>query len=370
MENPHATEISAAKTFNGLSKSRYWGILLLILTGGLIWNYFFPRPPAPFLKPFKVERKFVIMGTFANTVIYGRPELAEPAAAAVRAVFTRIETTCNIFDPASEISRLNATASATAFKCSPLLWNMFNSARRAYYLSDGAFDVTARPLMALWGFYQKRGDSLPTAAEIREARNRVGLSKVSFDDKNHTVKFTVPGMSVDFGGIAKGIAVQIAVRKIKAAGIRQAVIDLGGNMYCLGRPPAPKQFYTIGIRNPLDKNAVWATTALRDEAVATSGNYERYLTINGHHYTHIMNPATGQPVEDMLSVTVVTPDAGNADFLSTAVFIGGTGLAEKICRANPDTGIFIIRRKPDDKSGIETVKIGRFRDFKSRSAGK
>jgi FAD:protein FMN transferase len=346
------------KEVKSISKKHYWQILIIIFLAAMAWTYLFPKHPEINSNSQKTERNFPIMGTFAKTVIYGKPELTEKASTEVREIFTLIEKTCNIFDPKSEIYRLNKTAYTKAFKCSPLLWNVFNSSRRAYDISGGAFDVSARPLMQLWGFYRKRGDSLPTIEEVKKAQNITGLNKVIFDNKNHTVKFTVPGMSIDFGGIAKGIAVQIATKKIKEMGIRHGVVDLGGNMYCLGRPPAPKEFYIIGIRDPLAKNKICAKLSLRNQAVATSGNYERYVTIKGHHYTHIMNPKTGKPVEDMLSVSVLTSNAGDADFLSTAIFIRGVDFAKLICKANPGTGVFIVRRKPKDKSKTETIKVG------------
>ena len=349
------------KDVKRISKKHYCQTLIIIFLAALAWTYLFPKNPEINSNSQKTERKFPVMGTFAQTVIYGKPELTEKASNAVREEFTLIEKTCNIFDPESEIYRLNKTAYNKAFKCSPLLWNMFNSSRRAYDLSGGAFDVSARPLMQLWGFYRKRGDTLPTVEEVKKAQSITGLNKVVFDNKNHTVKFTVPDMSIDFGGIAKGIAVQIAAQKIKAMGVKHGVIDLGGNMYCLGRPPAPKKFYTIGIRDPLAKNKICARLSLRNQAVATSGNYERNVSIKGRHYTHIMNPKTGRPVEDMLSVSVLTANAGDADFLSTAIFIRGADFAESICNVNPDTGVFIVRRNPKDKSKTETIKIGNLR---------
>ncbi|MDD5728219.1 MAG: FAD:protein FMN transferase, partial [Victivallales bacterium] len=185
-----------------------------------------------------------------------------------------------------------------------------------------------------------------------------GLNKVTFDDRKHTVKFTVPGMSLDFGGIAKGVAVQIAVEKIRALGIRHAVVNLGGNMYCLGFPPAPRKLYVIGIRNPLDKKEICTKLTVRNRGIATSGNYERYVTINGRPYTHIMNPRTGKPVADMLSVTVVCPNAGDADFLSTAIFIKGAGFAEKLCKYNPQLEAVIIRINPADKLHPAITRFG------------
>ncbi|MDD5597356.1 MAG: FAD:protein FMN transferase [Victivallaceae bacterium] len=337
-----------------ISHKYYRITLMVIFFCAVVLTYFLPQKS----NTAKAERKFPVMGTFAHTVVYGSPELAAQAAAAIRDIFFKVEKTCNIFDPESELSRLNASASVKPFKCSPLLWSMFNSARRAYDTSGGAFDVSARPLMLLWGFYRKRGDTLPARAEIDKARTGVGLNKVIFDDKNRTVRFSQPGMSIDMGGIAKGAAVQLAAEKISSMGIRDGVIDLGGNMYCLGASPRSGKYYIIGVRDPLAHNRVCARLAMRDQAVATSGNYERYVSINGHHYTHIMNPETGMPVEDMLSVTVICGDAGKADFLSTSVFINGAAFAERICKTNPDTGIFIVRRNPDDRSRTETRKFG------------
>lgn len=349
------------KDAKSISKKQYWQTLIIIILCSLTWIYLFPKNPDINSNTQKTERNFPIMGTFAKTVLYGKPELTEKASDKVREIFTIIEKTCNIFDPKSEISQLNKTAGAKAFKCSPLLWNMFNSSRRAYDISEKAFDVSARPLMQLWGFYRKRGDTLPSTKEVKEAQSKTGLDKIIFDDKNQTVKFTIPGMSIDFGGIAKGIAVQIAAQKIQSMGIKHGVIDLGGNMYCLGRPPSPKKFYTIGIRDPLAKNKICGKLSLRNQAVATSGNYERYVTIKGRHYTHIMNPKTGRPVEDMLSVSVLSSNAGDSDFLSTAIFINGTKFAKLLCKTNPDIGVFVVRRKPKDKSKTETIKIGNLR---------
>jgi len=346
------------KNTKSISKKQYWRTLIIIILCSLTWIYLFPKDKDLNTNSQKTERKFPIMGTFATTVIYGKPELTQKASDKVRDIFILVERTCNIFDPKSEIFKLNKTAYARPFKCSPLLWNIFNSSRRAYDISDGAFDVSARPLMQLWGFYRKRGDTLPTEEEVKKAKEKTGLKKIIFNDKNHTVKFSVPGMSIDFGGIAKGIAVQIATKKIQKMGIKHAVVDLGGNMYCLGSPPAPKKSYTIGVRDPLAKDKICGKLSLRNQAVATSGNYERYVTIKGHHYTHIMNPKTGKPVEDMLSVSVLTNNAGDSDFLSTAVFIQGVEFAKLLCQANPNTGVFIVRRNPKDKSKTETIKVG------------
>lgn len=237
------------KTNNNFNKNITILLIIVVFTA-LAWHLFSSKEnsdsaecPAELLAKYasghslpKNESKFPVMGTFAQITVYAEPEQAQNAIKTVRKVFAAFEERCNIFNPKSEISRLNATADKKPFKCSPLVWNLLNSSRRAYMLSHGAFDVTARPLMQLWGFYRKRGNSLPTKKEIESTLTKIGMDKVVFDDKNHTVKFKVPGMSIDFGGIAKGVAVQVATKKIHAMGIKNAVVNLGGNMYCLGRP--------------------------------------------------------------------------------------------------------------------------------------
>ncbi|QSH41488.1 FAD:protein FMN transferase [Lentisphaerota bacterium ZTH] len=355
------------KEYKGLSRSQYWGILFAILVIGLIWSTMTKKTDKQTSKQevkfSQTERKYPIMGTFARIMLFGKKQmLVDQAADRVMDIFENIQSTCNIFDPDSELSRLNQTAYDRPFKCSPQLWSFLEVSRKAYQLSDGAFDITARPLMKLWGFYSKRGN-LPSAAEIKKAESKIGLDKVIFNDEEKTVKFTVKGMSFDLGGIAKGIAVQAAANAVMKMGVKSGIIDLGGNMFCLPKPPLNRpgsEAYLIGIRNPLHTQQIMGVVEMLDQAVATSGNYERYVTIDGHHYTHIMDPRTGKPVEDMLSVTIVTPNAGDADFLSTAVFIRGEQFARDILKKFKDTGIIIIRRCKQNKKKLELLKLGTF----------
>ena len=117
----------------------------------------------------KFERTFPVMGTVAKFTFYGPPEAAREAADRAGAAFDRVVELCNLYDSGSELSRLNAKAAEEPFVCSPELWYLLLEARKAYLFSDGAFDITAKPLMDLWGFYRKRGDTLPSRQEIAEA---------------------------------------------------------------------------------------------------------------------------------------------------------------------------------------------------------
>lgn len=342
-----------------MSKKQMFMALLAIAACGMLWLSI-SRPagkeqtektsaPLPHL-----TRTYPIMGTMAEVSLYGETKDAEKAADAIYDVFRKIEQVCNIFDPESEISRLNSQAGSSPFVCSELLWDILSESRRAWKISDGAFDITARPLMQLWGFYRKRGESLPSEQELVLAKESVSLELVEFDDSARSVKFKRPGVSFDLGGIAKGYAVDMAADEVAKIGIRRGIINLAGNIRCLPLPPPGKQHYTIGVKNPMDKSRICGTISCLDISMATSGNYERYVTIGGKRYTHIMDVKTGIPVSNMLSVTVLTPSALDADILSTSVFIKGAELAERLCRELPGTQILIIDQP--DQATVPRVK--------------
>ena len=287
---------------------------------------------------------FRTMGTVAGFTWYDTAarealKLNEQAAEA----FDRVVRTANLRDPESEISRLNAAAGEKPFACSPLMWAMLTESRFAWKFSGGAFDITVKPLMDLWGFYRKRGEA-PSAGEIAEAKKRVGFDKLIFDDTEHTVRFGEKGMAVDLGGIAKGFALDLAAKAVPetAAG----VLDLGGNLKFLPAPRKGRRFYTVGVRDPArpDRLTRHLIEAAPGAAVSTSGDYERNVTYGGRTYGHIMDPATGSPPEVRHAVTVVCSSAMRADWLSTAVFLRGRALAEKVEKEIPGSRVVIIAK--------------------------
>jgi thiamine biosynthesis lipoprotein len=338
--------------------------LLIILVVGIVFAFVYKRmdrathesASVVAVQMNSIERVYPVMGTMATVKIYGTDEIADKAADKVQDVFQDVQAVCNIFDPRSEIARLNATAADKPFRCTQMLWDLLLIARRAYEISDGSFDITVKPLMDLWGFYRNR-DTLPAEQEIKSAMKLVGFNKVIFNDKARTVKFPEKGMAFDLGGIAKGYAIDMAAEAVKDMGINSGTINLGGNIYCLPLPPLQKKAYEIGIRNPIKKDEICGTVEVKDQSVSTSGNYERYVIIGDKQYTHIIDPKKGLPVADMLAVTVITPKAVDADYLSTSIFINGPEFAEKIRSAYPRTSFLIISRSAET-SKPELVKIG------------
>lgn len=331
-----------------LSKKQGYLILLVIAIIGTLVAYFQSSPqkrddkksPA-IVNNGELKEEFFVMGTVFECNFFGQDQTKlEEARGIVLAELKKIEKLCNIFDAQSEIYRLNSQAHVKPFKCSDELWAILKKSRWAYRESNGNFDITAKPLMDLWGFYKKQ-DKLPSNEEIANALKLVGLNKVQFDDKNQTVFFPERGFSFDLGGIAKGTAVDNALGAIKSLKLDGALINLGGNISCFGKV-AKHETYTVAIRHPMNKNEIAKIIKLQNESVATSGNYERFVVINGKQYAHIMNVKTGKPVENVLGVTIVAPKAEDADIFSTAVFIEGEDFAQKLVEKYPQIRIYMF----------------------------
>ncbi len=342
-----------------ISKKQYWMILLVIGVIATAVAFVNQRTGSAGkgVEEDVQDRVFTVMGTVAQVKFYGKPHDVEKAANLAQEVFRLVESTCSTFLPESELYKLNQEAFKQPVKCSEMLWQVLLKCREAYKISDGAFDPTVRPLMEVWGFYRKR-EELPPAPEIAEAMKRVGLDKVVFNDEERTVKFQVEGLGLDLGGIAKGYAVDMAAENVRKLNIKSGIINLGGNIYCFPTPPVNRKFYAVSIRNPLDKEKSCGVIRILNKSVATSGNYERYVTFGGRNYTHIVNPKTGMPVEDMLSVTVLTSRAVDADLLSTSIFAGGLPMADKLYRELPDTQFLVMIRSAEGQEGFDIHKYG------------
>lgn len=187
--------------------------------------------------------------------------------------------------------------------------------------SDGSFDITIKPICDLWDI---NGDNprVPSREEIENALQYVDYRKIAINDG----KLILPeGMSLELGAIAKGYAADEACRILREEGIKEGIIDLGGNIVALGTK-------TVGIRNPMSENDgdYFGTLKITDCAVATSGGYERYFEQDGVRYHHIFDPDTGYPVEtDILSATVIMDKAIDADCWSTILFSAGLEKAEE-----------------------------------------
>jgi thiamine biosynthesis lipoprotein len=284
-------------------------------------------------KPVYKETR-VLMGTFVE-VTSASPD----ACAIVFREIQRIEDSLSKYKGDSEISKLNRSGK---LKVSPDTYYILKKSQEFWRLSDGAFDITVGPLLDVWGFTDKNY-RLPSSERIKNALARVGFEKIIFDDTDSTVTFKIPQMKIDLGAIAKGYAVDCAVKKLKASGIANCLINAGGQVYGLGDNLGKP--WNIGLKNPRG-NSVLNYLKLKDQAVSTSGDYEQYFIRTKKRYSHIFNPKTGYPADsDIISVTVLARDGLTSDALSTSIFVLGKKKGEELAKKFPDVKVTILEKK-------------------------
>lgn len=269
-----------------------------------------------------VRRSQPLLGTFVTISAYGQDRIALNAAvAAAFDEFRQVDARMSIHRKDSELSHVNARAAQTPITVSPDLFEVLASAAAIAADSDGAFDVTIRPLADLWGFIS-RDYRLPSEAELQQARRRVDFRLVQLDATQRTARFLQPDIAIDLGGIAKGYAVDRAVEKLRACGVTIAMVKAGGDLRVIGTPPG-KTAWEVQLEDPR-KRGQRVTVSLREAALSTSGNYENYFELHGRRYSHILNPQTGLPVQGVAACTVVAPTCCESDAWATACFVMGS----------------------------------------------
>lgn len=288
----------------------------------------------------EVSRTEFMMGTLVETKAYGRH-----AAAALDKVYVRlkeIEQRMTIHQPGSEIDAVNDQAGKQPVPVGADTFEVVKKALEYARISSGKFDPTIQPIVSLWKIGSPEA-RVPAPGEIAAKLPLVGYLAVQLDEQAHSIYLPAPGMGLDLGGIAKGYAADEAAAILRANGVQNALISLGGNIYALGHYPNGKP-WRIGIQNPEnERDSYIAVIEATNETLVTSGAYERYLDVNGKRYHHIIDPASGYPAEtDVLSSTIITTRSIDADALSTSVFILGR-----------EKGMQLIEQLP----GIEAVVI-------------
>ena len=319
--------------------SRYGGTL----SGEKVYHYSFPS-----------------MGTACEFTIWtDRKEDAEKLVLEARALVDSIEQKLSTYQPESEINKMNSSAFESEFKCSDVLWENLKLAEYAFKVSNGGFDVTIGPLVKLWAIKKKRSQ-IPSDEEILKTLKIVGFNNLVLNEANKTVKFKVDGLKVDFGGLTKGWAVDKTAELFMKSGFNKFIVNLGGNLYCSPAVPEGKKSFKIGIKDPVKPDLLCAKVDIKAQAVATSGNYEQFIIIDGKRYTHIIDPRSGYPVSGVDAVTVISNSATLSDILSTAVFVEGEKLIPSLQRDIKNLNILFIDIKENGDNRI--YKDGLFRN--------
>jgi thiamine biosynthesis lipoprotein len=243
----------------------------------------------------------------------------------------------------SELGLINQNAGNQAVPVSAELIAVLQRALYFAEITDGAFNPAIGPLVKLWGIGGENAH-VPDETAIRAALTLTDYHDVEVDADRQTVYLKHEGMNLDLGGIAKGYAADEAAAILKKAGIRRAIIDLGGNIYAYGSK-SRKQKWRIGIQNPLASRGEYLIVEeAADKAIVTSGVYERFFEENGIRYHHILDTQTGYPAASgILSVTIITDNSTDADALSTSVFALGYEKGSTLLSRFPGTeAVFVL----------------------------
>ena len=236
----------------------------------------------------------------------------------VLAEYRRIDEDMSTYKEASELSLVNRDASHAPVTVSRELFGLVRRALDLSVSSGGAFDITYESVGYMYDF---RAHKRPTAADIEARLDAIDYRLVELDEGAGTIAFAREGVRINLGGIAKGYAVERGAALLRAAGVEHAMLNAGGDTRVLGdRLGRP---WMVGIRHPRVEGEIVTRLPLQDEAISTSGDYERFFEEDGRRYHHIINPLTGEPTQGVLSATVIGPDATLTDGLSTTVFVLG-----------------------------------------------
>jgi len=278
-----------------------------------------------------VRRTVPVMGTIAEfAVLTFDQRLAQQAIRAAIDELRAVERTMSRFDPSSDIGRANRGAAADGVPISDDTALVLQEALRWAEASDGAFDPCIGKVLELWDVMHRHAPPPARQVHTLAARQFYRGMDVSRWQGAAAVRFTTDDIHVDLGGIAKGFAVDRAVAALRSRGIDRALINVGGDLYALGRAPSGDP-WNIGIRSPLDPSRLAGTLELTDAAVATSGDYLQYFQYAGRRYHHLLDPRTAAPrLTPTHSVSVSASSCMHADAAATAIFGMRQADAERI----------------------------------------
>jgi thiamine biosynthesis lipoprotein len=264
-----------------------------------------------------------LMGNhFELSVVSDNQDWAQDCIKAGIKEIQRIEKKLTTFSNDSETAKINEMAGIKAVEVSLETIELIERSIKISQITQGAFDITYGSIdKKLWNFDDKM-KALPDKETAKKMVRLINYRNIIIDKKESTVFLKEKGMRIGFGGIGKGYAAEMAKKIMRGMGITSGIVNASGDLTTWGTQPDGKP-WTIGIANPNAAHQVFSYLTLTDMAVATSGNYEKYIMIGGKKYSHTIHPKTGLPVTGIKSVTIITPNAEVADAMATPVTIMG-----------------------------------------------
>jgi len=314
-----------------------------------------------------------MMDTFVKLKVYDADKAkAEEVAQKALDEFKRIELLTNRYAQEgtaeyakSDVIKLNLAAGHSPVQVDKDVLAMLSLCKKYNKEFDGAFDVTIGPVVDLWGFGTEK-KSVPSDEKLEERLELVDSNKMVLDEEKGTAYLVKEKMSLDLGGIAKGYATEQAAQLLRDDGIKKALINAGGNIYAIGEKDKNIP-WMIGIQDPRNPDKIIGILKLKDQVAVTSGDYQRYFEVDGKRYHHILDPRTGKPASNMMSVTVVADNSALADILSTSFFVMGVEQSLAYIAEHPGVeAVFVTQDKriiysPGLEGVIELEKDGGYK---------
>ena len=301
--------------------------------------------------PVVVKRTQMHMGTLVAITAVGSTK--EETQVSIETGFheiKRLEQLLSTWISTSELSQVNAAAGQRPVVVSRETLDLISRSIEMARLTDGGFNIAVGPAVEAWSVTERQ--RIPNRMELDALKPLVDWARIQVDPQARTIFLPKPGMRIDVGGIGKGYAADRAVEVMKRAGARGGVVALAGDIKTFGDLPGTKGF-PVGIRHPRLEDALVATIDLKNEAISTAGDYERYFEQDGIRYHHILDPQSLEPARKCQSVTVIAAEGTVADGLDTGIFVLG-----------PEKGMALVERLPDveaviiDDQGKMTVSSG------------
>lgn len=275
----------------------------------------------------------------------------------ITATLKQVDNSLSMFNPQSCISQIN---NGTTNKPDSLFIEVFNLSRSVSQLTDGCFDPTVAPLVNAWGFGKDK-DATADSATIDSIMEFVGWKKIEFADGIIVKKDE--RITLDFSAIAKGYGADLVARMFETKGLKNYMIEIGGEIVCKGINPKGSA-WKIGINKPIEDSiqtqAIQSILSLNDCAMATSGNYRNFYVKDGKKIAHTINPKNGHPIQrSIVSSTILAPTCAMADAIATAVMVMGLEKAKEILINTPDIEAYLIYVDEDGSHKVwHTEKIG------------
>ena len=298
------------------------------------------RPSTP---PVMTKRTQMHMGTLVTvTAVAFDKQVGDWAVQAAFGEIKRLEQLLSTWRSDSEVSQVNAEAGRQAVKVSRETFAVVVRSLEMAQLTHGGFNIALGPAIESWSVTEQQ--QIPDEQILERLKPLVDWTNIQIDQKAQTIYLPQKGMRIDVGGIGKGYAADLAVAEMKRIGAMGGVVALSGDIKAFGALPH-RDGFQVGIKHPREEDALVAIIDLKDEAISTAGDYERFFERNGVRYHHILDPHTLQPARGCQSVTVIAKEGTMADGLDTGIFVLG-----------PENGMALVERLPDVEAIIIDAK--------------